>query len=206
MSDRRQEIIDVSKALFAARGVRQTTVREIGDSSGILSGSLYHHFTSKLDIVDAILRDFCTGVLEGYGEIAQSDLTSTEALRQMSRFAFSLVNDHREAMIIIQDDFVDLTKDSATKDARFQYLVDFNSEVERRWMDAIKKGIKTGQLQAGVEPRAVYRFMRDAILGAIRWYEPQRGKSTDQLADSLVDMVLLGIATPSARRQETKKI
>ena len=33
--------------MFAERGLRATTVRDIADSAGILSGSPYHHFSSK---------------------------------------------------------------------------------------------------------------------------------------------------------------
>ena len=38
--------------MFAERGLRATTVRDIADSAGILSGSLYHHFSSKEEMVD----------------------------------------------------------------------------------------------------------------------------------------------------------
>ncbi|MFC5099382.1 helix-turn-helix domain-containing protein [Kibdelosporangium philippinense] len=33
--------------MFAERGFRATTVRDIADAAGILSGSLYHHFDSR---------------------------------------------------------------------------------------------------------------------------------------------------------------
>ena len=44
--------------MFAERGLRATTVRDIADSAGILSGSLYHHFSSKEEMVDEVLREF----------------------------------------------------------------------------------------------------------------------------------------------------
>ena len=44
--------------MFAERGLRATTVRDIADSAGILSGSLYHHFKSKEQMVEEVLRDF----------------------------------------------------------------------------------------------------------------------------------------------------
>ena len=44
---RREELLAIAASLFAERGFKNTTVRDIADAAGILSGSLYHHFDSK---------------------------------------------------------------------------------------------------------------------------------------------------------------
>jgi AcrR family transcriptional regulator len=44
---RRDELLELAATMFAERGLRATTVCDIADSAGILSGSLYHHFSSK---------------------------------------------------------------------------------------------------------------------------------------------------------------
>ena len=49
--------------LFAEKGFRNTTVRDIADAAGILSGSLYHHFDSKESMVDEILLDVPGGAV-----------------------------------------------------------------------------------------------------------------------------------------------
>ena len=49
-ASRRDEILDAAAEVFASSGVR-ASLKEIADASGILPGSLYHHFESK----DAIL-------------------------------------------------------------------------------------------------------------------------------------------------------
>ena len=43
-ASRRDELLELAAAMFAERGLKATTVRDIADSAGILSGSLYHHF------------------------------------------------------------------------------------------------------------------------------------------------------------------
>jgi len=60
--DRRDVILERAADLFARQGVAATTVREIADAVGILSGSLYHHFASKDEIVDAIVGFSHVGV------------------------------------------------------------------------------------------------------------------------------------------------
>ena len=57
-SKRRDEILQVAAQLFAAKGYEETTIREIGDAAGILSGSLYHHFQTKEEMLHDLLRGF----------------------------------------------------------------------------------------------------------------------------------------------------
>jgi len=56
-------VVQLAGELFAEKGYRATTVREIADAAGILSGSLYHHFDSKESIGDEILSGFINDVL-----------------------------------------------------------------------------------------------------------------------------------------------
>jgi AcrR family transcriptional regulator len=193
MQDRRQEVVEVAKTLFAERGIKQTTVREIASSAGIRSGSLYHHFGSKDDIVDFILRDFCAEVLSDYRALARQKVDSAEKLCLFSRYAFSLLDKHSAEIVIVQDDYVDLTKFPQNKDPRYSYLIDFNNEVGKRWLNVFKTGVSTGQFSPSAEPRVLYRLIRDAIIGATRWWEPSKGMTTDQIADSIVEIVLKGI-------------
>jgi AcrR family transcriptional regulator len=54
---RREEIIQTAGALFASSGIR-TSLHEIAEASGILPGSLYHHFESKEAIVLELVQRY----------------------------------------------------------------------------------------------------------------------------------------------------
>ena len=71
-NSRRDELLDLAATMFAERGLRATTVRDIADSAGILSGSLYHHFSSKEEMVDEVLRKFMDWLFARYQEIVDS--------------------------------------------------------------------------------------------------------------------------------------
>ena len=68
-SSRREELLAIAAELFAQRGFKNTTVRDIADAAGILSGSLYHHFDSKESMVDEILDTFQTDLFRRYDEV-----------------------------------------------------------------------------------------------------------------------------------------
>jgi AcrR family transcriptional regulator len=44
---RRSQILEVAARLFAVKGYRGTSMRDIGEQAGVLGGSLYHHIKSK---------------------------------------------------------------------------------------------------------------------------------------------------------------
>jgi len=56
-SDRRANILEVATRRFAEHGFEATTVRQIGDDVNILSGSLYHHFATKEEMLHEIVRE-----------------------------------------------------------------------------------------------------------------------------------------------------
>lgn len=55
--DRRRNILDAAEQLFYARGYEQTSVQDIIDALGFSKGGFYHHFDSKLALLEAICED-----------------------------------------------------------------------------------------------------------------------------------------------------
>jgi AcrR family transcriptional regulator len=52
---RRSEILDVAQRLFYQKGYEQTSVQDIITEIGIAKGTFYHYFSSKLDLLDAMI-------------------------------------------------------------------------------------------------------------------------------------------------------
>ena len=51
----REEILDAAAELFTDLGYASTSTRRIADAVGVRQASLYHHFATKDDILDALL-------------------------------------------------------------------------------------------------------------------------------------------------------
>jgi AcrR family transcriptional regulator len=51
----RDEILDAAAELFTEHGYANTSTRRIADAVGMRQASLYHHFATKDDILDALL-------------------------------------------------------------------------------------------------------------------------------------------------------
>jgi AcrR family transcriptional regulator len=190
VSARREEILAIAAELFAEKGFATTTVREIADTAGILSGSLYHHFDSKESMVDEILRTFLDDILARYrAAVAEGD-DPAKILRELVRAAFSALGTHRAAVAVMINEF-----NLLVQYPRFAYLREGADETERLWAGVVDRGITTGVFRSDIDPRMIYRFMRDAIWVSVRWYRPDGRDSPEQIADFYLDVLLDGIAS-----------
>src|SRR2546423_14729896 len=91
---RREELLALAARLFAERGFRATTVRDIADAAGILSGSLYHHFDSKESMVDEILTGFQEELFGRYEEIVARGMGPRETLEAVVVASVEAVRRH----------------------------------------------------------------------------------------------------------------
>lgn len=68
-SQRRRQILEIAAQLFARKGYRGTSMRDIGEQAGVLGGSLYHHIKSK----DALFVELHNAALDvAQARIAQA--------------------------------------------------------------------------------------------------------------------------------------
>lgn len=54
--ERKNEILDVAEKLFNEKGFDHTGTSDIAEKTGIAKGTLYYHFKSKEDIMDALIE------------------------------------------------------------------------------------------------------------------------------------------------------
>lgn len=195
VSERREAILAIAAEIFAQKGFAATTVREIADAAGILSGSLYHHFDSKETMVDEIISKFINEMVASYTKIVDEVEDPAEALRELIRTAFGAILPHRAAVTVAQNESHFLQQFD-----RFAYLADGYAAVERLWVTVLRRGIASGVFKPDLDTKMTYLFMRDAIWVTVRWYKPGGRYKLDQLAESYIEFVLDGIRAPRGRR------
>jgi TetR/AcrR family transcriptional regulator, cholesterol catabolism regulator len=190
--NRRADVVRLAGELFAQKGFRATTVREIADSAGILSGSLYHHFDSKESIADEILSGFINDVLADYRTAVSSAGSPRDVLEQIVRSTSSTLSRHRAALAMLQNDW-----NYFSTQPRFGYLRRALNEIERTWVTQIQRGQDSGVFRADLDPRLSYRLLRDVLWIPSQW-RVAGGYTTDQVADALLKLVFEGITRSSS--------
>ncbi|MEO3758353.1 TetR family transcriptional regulator KstR2 [Mycobacterium sp. B14F4] len=187
-ASRRDELLELAAAMFAERGLRATTVRDIADSAGILSGSLYHHFASKEEMVDEVLRGFLDWLFARYQQIVDTEPNPLERLKGLFMASFEAI-EHRHAQVVI---YQDEAKRLAGQE-RFSYVEQRNQEQRKMWLDLLNQGIEEGYFRPDIDVDLVYRFIRDTTWVSVRWYQPGGPLTAEQVGSQYLSIVLGGI-------------
>jgi AcrR family transcriptional regulator len=185
---RRDELLELAATMFAERGLRATTVRDIADSAGILSGSLYHHFSSKEEMVDELLRGFLDWLFTRYREVVATEPNPLERLRGLFMASFEAIEDRHAQVVIYQDEAKRLVGQE-----RFSYLEQRNKEQRKMWVDVLNQGIEEGCFRPDIDVDLVYRFIRDTTWVSVRWYQPGGPLTAEQVGEQYLSIVLGGI-------------
>jgi AcrR family transcriptional regulator len=185
---RRDELLELAATMFAARGMRATTVRDIADSAGILSGSLYHHFSSKEEMVDELLRGFLDWLFDRYQEIVATEPNPLERLKGLFMASFEAI-EHRHAQVVIYQD----EAKHLSGQPRFSYVEERNKEQRKMWLHLLNQGIEEGYFRPDIDVDLVYRFIRDTTWVSVRWYQPGGPLTAEQVGRQYLAIVLGGI-------------
>ena len=187
-SQRRADMIRLAGELFAEKGFRATTVREIADAAGILSGSLYHHFDSKESIGDEILSTFLNEVLADYRAAVSTSADPAQVIERIVRSSSHTLARHHAALTMLQNDWTYFAGQP-----RFGYLRTAVREIERTWITQLDRGKENGDFRADLDAKLTYRLMRDVLWIPAQWRRTG-GYTTGQVVDGFLQILFDGIA------------
>jgi AcrR family transcriptional regulator len=196
-NSRRDELLELAATMFAQRGLRATTVRDIADGAGILSGSLYHHFSSKEEMVDELLRGFLDWLFTRYREIVDGEANPLERLKGLFLASFEAI-EHRHAQVVIYQD----EAQRLLSQPRFSYIEDMNRQQRKMWIELLHQGVDAGYFRADLDVDLIYRFIRDTTWVSVRWYQPGGPLTAEQVGQQYLAIVLGGITTDPKKIEE----
>ena len=174
---RRAEILAAAGRLFASRGIRETTVRQIAEEVGVLAGSLYYYFTNKESILDALMRPYVDALLERYRRCAARPGDARSRLQWLVETSLAALLEHPHENAILQAEL-----NRSFRDEHYRYLRDAVDEIERIYVDVIRAGIEAGQIRGDVEARFLFRTLMDIVKGTSYWFEPETHHVPELLA------------------------
>jgi TetR/AcrR family transcriptional regulator, cholesterol catabolism regulator len=192
-SQRRADVLRLASELVAQKGFRATTVREIADAAGILSGSLYHHFESKESIGDEILTGFLNDILADYRGAVAAAAGPRDAIERIVRTSSHTLERHRAALTMLQNDW-----SYFSTQPRFTYLRKDLREIERIWIGQLERGVESGVFRADLDIKIAYRLLRDLLWLPMTTLQAE-GVSTDRVVDAFLQLLFEGIRNPAAR-------
>ncbi|MGO4283350.1 TetR/AcrR family transcriptional regulator [Bosea sp. TAB14] len=166
----RRQILDHAARLLRNGGYHQTTLREIAEAVGIRKASLYYHFASKEEIVEAVVNDGVRFVHEGVVAALAETESAAPSVRLEAAIRGHLAalhghGDYTSASIKVFN-FGAVPAPESVRAVRRSY--------EEVWRRLIAELQQAGALPAERAPDVLRNFLLGALNGSTDWYRPER--------------------------------
>lgn len=175
---RRLDILRAAARVFRRRGIAAAGMREIAGQAGLSPGNLYHYFSGKDEILlfcqERTLERMLAAVDAARG-------TATERLRAVLRAHVHCMLDELEGAT------AHLDVEALPQKLRA-------AMIEKR--DAYERAVRG--IVAEAMPRGDAALVTRAMLGAVnwtaRWYRPDGTQGPEEIAETLSDYLVKGLA------------
>lgn len=160
----RQLIKNCACALFASKGFKQVTMKDICEATKLSRGGLYCHYGSTQEIFKEIINDFMSQQNDIFSEKIAKKQSAKKILEDvLEKYKVEMLDNQSSLSLAIYEYFS--IKDNAeTKNELYvQYLASFNA-----WQNLLEYGIKNGEFN-NVDIKSVFDLIIFSYQG-VRMY------------------------------------
>jgi AcrR family transcriptional regulator len=175
---RRLDILRAAARVFRRRGIAAAGMREIAEAAGLSPGNLYHYFSGKDEIL-LFCQERTLERLQAAVDAARG--TPAERLRNVLRAHVHCMLDELEGAT------AHLDVEALPKKLRAPMI-------EKR--DAYERAVRAivAEAMPGGDAAVVTRAMLGALNWTARWYRPDGAQGPDEIAQSLSEYLVKGLA------------
>jgi AcrR family transcriptional regulator len=193
-----ERVLERAAELFWKKGYAATTTREIAASLGIRQASLYHHFTSK----ENLLCQLCVTSLEQLLHEVQSAVNKSKHPEERIRV---LVHAHLNTLLKYRTRHaLMLTELRALSGTRRRQVLGLRKQYEKLVLSILKYEQSVGSLRTDIPAKYLCLALLNILNWAILWFHDDDALSADQLAEIFARTYIEGTATPAGRLSMTR--
>jgi AcrR family transcriptional regulator len=182
----RKEILDASAQIFSQKGYHGTSMQDIAGAVNLQKASLYHHVSSKQEILFELLNRglyLLTDKVEHSINIACSP---DENLREAIAAYLTALTEHQDVTSVLLLEYRSLEP---------QYLkrhIIERDRFERLWRNLIESGVQEKTFSCD-DPSMAARALLGVMNWTVTWFRSDGPMSAGDIADQITDLYLLGL-------------
>ncbi|RJF95451.1 TetR/AcrR family transcriptional regulator [Noviherbaspirillum saxi] len=179
----RDRILHAAARLFRERGYQATTVRDIAEAVGILSGSLFYHFRSKAEILLEIMREAALSLCLRAEDVLTRTEDPAERLKQIIDIELEwMVGDiKKDYLAVLVFEWREVPESAMPEFTRLR--VRYHSI----WRNVLEQYDEAVPLRIPADAAA--RILHGALMGAMTWFRTSGRYSTKEFRDMLIKLV-----------------
>jgi AcrR family transcriptional regulator len=182
----RDDILDAAAQVFRKKGFHGASMAAIAKSVNLQKASLYHHVSSKQEILLELLDRAIEMLTERIAPLARDSASADKKLRGMIRAYLQVLAEHADLASVLLFEHRSLESKQHTRH------IPNRDRFEALWRDVILEGSRSGLFDCA-DPGLTVRTLLGSLNWTVTWYRPNGGLSIEQIADRNADLLFNGL-------------
>jgi TetR/AcrR family transcriptional regulator, cholesterol catabolism regulator len=182
----RDDILEAAAQVFRQKGFHGASMADIAEAVNLQKASLYHHVSSKQEILFELLDRALELLLERISPIASLDLPADERLCRMIREYLQILAENTDLSTVL------LFEHRSLEGRQHARHIPSRDKFENLWRDVLKDGVRSRQFvcdDIALSARAILGILN----WTITWYKPNGPLTIEQIADHYSNLLLNGL-------------
>ena len=175
----RGRLQQIAASLFKAKGFSRTTVRDIAANVGIQSGSIFHHFKNKEQILQSVMNDAILRVMTSMQQKLAETTNTSEQLYCLVLCELQAIHDEQLAGFQLL-----ISEWRSLNDENQQKILKLRQQYELLWLKVLDQAQHEDLVN--VDSFYLRGFIRGALIETGNWYKLDGDVTLDTLAKTLI--------------------
>ncbi len=182
----RDEILIAAAQIFGQKGYHATSMQDIAQAVNLQKASLYHHVTSKQEILVELLDQALDLLIERMNQVLALDIPADQKLRRAVNVYLTTLVTQRDlaSVLLLEHRSLDPELHARHIPRRDRY--------EQLWRDLINQGLSEG-IFCCADPSIAVKAFLGVINWTITWYRFDGSLTAEEIADQFSDLFLNGL-------------
>ncbi|HXF84646.1 MAG TPA: TetR/AcrR family transcriptional regulator [Anaerolineales bacterium] len=182
----REDILEAAAQVFRQKGFHGASMNDIAHAVNLQKASLYHHVSSKQEILLELLDRALILLNERISAIVNQTLPSDEKLRRMIREYLQILAENMDLAAVL------LFEHRALERRHHARHVPNRDRFEALWRGVIADGVRQNVFRCE-DPALAARALFGVMNWTLTWYRPTGALNIEQIADQYSDLLLNGL-------------
>ena len=182
----KERILEAAAQIFSEKGFHAASMQDIARSVNLQKASLYHHVSSKQEILLELLDRALDILIEQIGSVvAQPGLPEEKLHQAMQVYLLTLTGQRGLSAVLLFE------HRSLNDELKSRHLPR-RDRFEALWRDLIQEGVESGAFTCD-DPSQATRALLGTMNWTLTWYRTAGPLSAQEIADQYANLFLNGL-------------